>query len=170
MKNFFTAKRICRAGIIAALYLALTLAFGSLSFQGVLQIRPAEALTLLPLLFPEAVVGLFIGCALSNLASPFFLYDAVLGSLVTLLAATATYCIGKLRAKDSVKVALGGLFPVLFNALAVPLIIVFLCGETGGKSLFVAYLLSAGSIFITEAVWVYGLGSPFYFALKRIRK
>ena len=101
MKTFFTAKRICRAGIIAALYLALTIAFGSLSFQGFLQIRPAEALTLLPLLFPEAVPALFIGCALANLTSPFFLYDVLLGSSVTLLAALCSYFCGRLFKKDS---------------------------------------------------------------------
>ena len=44
MKGFFTAKRLCRAGIIAALYVALTYAFGALSYQGFVQIRPAEAL------------------------------------------------------------------------------------------------------------------------------
>lgn len=55
MKGFFTAKRLCRAGIIAALYVALTYAFGALSYQGFVQIRPAEALCILPLFFPEAV-------------------------------------------------------------------------------------------------------------------
>jgi len=44
MKHFFTAKRICRAGIIAALYVALTCAFGAIGYQGFLEIRPAEAL------------------------------------------------------------------------------------------------------------------------------
>ena len=170
MKTFFTAKRICRAGIIAALYLALTIAFGSLSFQGFLQIRPAEALTLLPLLFPEAVPALFIGCALANLTSPFFLYDVLLGSSVTLLAALCTYFCGRLLKKDSLKIVLGGLFPVVLNALCIPLIIVFLCGGAGGSPVWTAYFAFAASIFLTEAVWVYALGAPMYMLLRKIKK
>lgn len=167
MHNFFTTKRICRAGIIAALYLALTLAFGSLSFQGILQIRPAEALTLLPLFLPEAVPALFIGCALANLSSPFFLYDVILGSSVTLLAALGTYFVGKLLRSDKAKILLGGLFPVLLNAVFIPVIIVFLCGGADGSSVWTAYFTFALSIGITEAVWVYALGVPLYFALKK---
>lgn len=49
MKGFFTAKRLCRAGIIAALYVALTYSFGAIAYNGFLQIRPAEALCILPL-------------------------------------------------------------------------------------------------------------------------
>ncbi len=170
MKTFFTAKRICRAGIIAALYLALTLAFGSLSFQGFLQIRPAEALTLLPLIFPEAVPALFIGCALANLTSPFFLYDVLLGSTVTLLAAICSYVCGRIFKKESFKIAVGGLFPVALNALCIPLIIVFLCGGAGGTPVWTAYFAFAASIFLTESVWVYGLGSPVYLLLKKVKK
>ena len=167
MQHFFTAKRICRAGIIAALYLALTTVFGSLSFQGLLQIRPAEALTLLPLLLPEAVPALFIGCALANMSSPFFLYDVLLGSSVTLLAAIGTYFVGRIFRSDKFKILVGGVFPVLLNALFIPVIIVFLCGGAGDQGVWTAYFAFASSIFITEAVWVYALGAPLYFLLKK---
>ena len=40
MKNFFTTKRLCRAGVIAALYVALTYAFGAIAYSGFLEIRP----------------------------------------------------------------------------------------------------------------------------------
>ena len=52
MKSFFTTKRLCRAGIIAALYTALTYAFAPLAF-GPFQVRPAEALCILALIYPE---------------------------------------------------------------------------------------------------------------------
>ena len=74
MKNKITTKRICRAGVIAALYAALTYAFAPVAF-GSFQIRPAEALCILPLFFVEAIPALYIGCMLSNLASPFFFYE-----------------------------------------------------------------------------------------------
>ena len=47
-----TTKLLARAGIIAALYVGLTVVFGELAY-GPLQIRPAEALTVLPYSFPK---------------------------------------------------------------------------------------------------------------------
>lgn len=169
MKSIAT-KRLCRAGVIAALYVALTYAFMPFAF-GPFQIRPAEALCILPLFFSEAVPALYIGCMLSNLTSPYFLYDVFIGSLVTLLAAFSTYLIGKWIKKDGVKLAVGGIFPVLLNALFIPLIIVFLCGGAEGyASVGTAYITFVFSLFITQTAWVYGLGIPLYFGVKRIQK
>ena len=170
MKNFFTTKRLCRAGIIAALYVALTYAFAPFAF-GPIQIRPAEALCILPAFFPEAIPALYIGCMLSNLASPFFVYDVFLGSLATLLAAFSSYLVGRFLKKEPIRLIVCGFFPVLFNALIIPFIIVFLCGgAVGFESLLVAYFTYAFSIALTEAVWVYALGAPLYFYLKRLRE
>ena len=168
--KLFTTKRLCRAGIITALYVALTYAFMPFAF-GPFQIRPAEALCILPLFFVEAVPALWIGCMLSNLASPYFVYDVLIGSLATLLAAFSTYMVGAFIKKDGIRFTVGGIFPVLFNALIIPFIIVFLCdGGVDYSSLAIAYFAFAGSIGLTEAVWVYALGSPLYYAVKRLRK
>ncbi len=168
MNNVFSTKKLCRGGVIAALYVALTYAFMPFAF-GAFQIRPAEALCILPLFFPEAVPALFVGCMLSNLTSPFFIYDVLLGSMATLLAALGTYAVGKIFKKTIWKIFLGGLFPVLFNALFIPLIIVFLCGDLGGQaSVLLAYSAFFVSFFCTECVWVYGLGIPLYFAVRRL--
>ena len=170
MKNVFSTKRLCRAGVIAALYVALTYAFMPFAF-GPFQVRPAEALCILPLFFPEAVPALYIGCMLSNLASPYLFYDAIIGSLVTLCAGLGTYAIGRFIKKATLKMFLGGLFPVLLNALFIPLIIVFLCGDLGGQaSVFTAYLFFVFSMFLTESVWVYGLGVPLYYAVSKLEK
>ena len=171
MKKLFTAKRLCRGGMIAALYVALTLAFGPLPYLGILQIRPAEALCILPLFFVEAVPALYIGCMIANAFSPFWLYDVFIGSLATLLAAVCTYFIGKTLKKEKAKLFLGGIFPVLFNALIIPFIIVFLCGEgLEAGAAGTAYLLSALSIAFTESVWVYALGLPLALLIKKLRK
>ena len=168
MKLFMT-KRLCRAGIIAALYVALTYAFMPFAF-GPFQIRPAEALCILPLFFIEAVPALWIGCMLSNLGSPYFVYDVLVGSLATLLSSLGTYLVGSFLKKDGVKIAVGGIFPVLFNALMIPFIIVFLCGGGEGySSLVAAYFAYAGSLALTESVWVYALGAPLYSVIKRLR-
>lgn len=163
-----TTKRLCRAGVIAALYVALTYAFMPFAF-GPVQIRPAEALCILPLFFFEAVPALWIGCMLSNLASPYFVYDVLIGSLATLFSAFGSYLVGRFIKKEGSKIFLGGLFPVLFNALLIPLIIVFLCGETGTGGVWAAYGTYAFSIGLTEAIWVYALGIPLYTTVKRFK-
>ncbi|MFQ9736817.1 MAG: QueT transporter family protein [Christensenellaceae bacterium] len=163
MKGFFTAKRLCRAGIIAALYVALTYAFGALSYQGFVQIRPAEALCILPLFFPEAVPALYIGCMLANVASPFWIYDVFIGSLATLFAAVGTWLIGKFFRNNASKIVLGGLFPVLLNAFVIPVVIVFLCGDLSYGTRTATYWALVGSLAATEAIWVYALGVPLYF-------
>lgn len=169
MKKIST-KRLCRAGIIAALYTALTYAFMPFAF-GPFQLRPAEALCILPLFYVEAVPALWIGCMLSNLGSPYFVYDVLIGSLATLLAAVGSYMVGRFIKKDGVRFAVGGIFPVLFNAFIIPLIIVFLCGGGEGySSLTVAYFTFVGSIGLTELVWVYLLGAPLYSTVKNLRK
>lgn len=76
------------AGIIAALYAVMSY-FSSVFgiAYGPVQCRFSEALCILPFLTPAAVPGLFLGCLVSNLLSPYGALDIVFGSLATLLAA-----------------------------------------------------------------------------------
>ncbi len=167
--NGFSTKRLCRAGVIAALYVALTYAFGALSHQGILQIRPAEALCVLPLFFPEAIPALFVGCALSNLTSPFALYDVLVGAGATLLSSLLTYFAGRLFKGRVARICVGGIFPVLLNALLLPVVIVFLSGQANAESAL-SYAAVALSLLVTESVWVYGLGTPLYLFIDRMRR
>lgn len=171
MKSFFTTKRICRAGVIAALYVALTWAFGAIAYNGILQIRPAEAFCILPLFFPEAIPALWVGCILANLISGYGWYDIVFGGLATLVAAFLTYGAGRLIKNSVLKVLAGGFFPVIINAAVIPLIIVFLYGDLCGyEAANIAYWVNFGSMCATEALWIYGLGIPLYFAVDALRK
>ena len=178
MKNFFTVKRMCRAGIIAALYVALCYAFMPVAYQGIFFFFSAEALCILPLFFPEAVPALYVGCMLSNLASPFLVYDVFVGSLATLVAALGTYMVGRFIRESRKspfahvsRVTLGGLFPVLANTFVIPLIIVFLCKDTAGTDdANAAYWIYCLSMFVTELTWVFGLGAPLYAFMFRMRK
>ena len=88
-KRLLTTRSLCLSAIIAALYAALTMALPVLSY-GAWQCRLSEALTLLPLVLPQAVPGLFVGCVVANLLSPVGVWDVVFGSLATLLAAVGT--------------------------------------------------------------------------------
>lgn len=168
MKGFFTTKRLCRAGIIAALYAVLTYVFGALSSQGVLQIRPAEALCVLPLFYAEAVPALFVGCVVANILSVYGIYDVLFGSLATLVAAILTYFVGKLFRNIALKIAVGGIFPVLVNTLVVPLIIVFFSPDYDATS--TPYWLYALSIFLSETVWVYALGTPLALFVRKMQQ
>ena len=80
---------LTRAALIAALYTALTLLLAPISY-GQIQIRLSECLTLLPVLLPEAIHALTVGCLLANILGGCSIFDIVLGTLATLLAAVCT--------------------------------------------------------------------------------
>ena len=84
----FTIKDLTMAALIAAVYAVLTVALPVPAFSGV-QFRVAEAMTVLPFLFPAATPGLFVGCVIANLFSPYPL-DVVCGSAATLIACLLT--------------------------------------------------------------------------------
>ena len=77
--------QVTRGALVAAIYVVLVIAFQPISF-GYVQFRVAEALTLLPFLWPEAVPGLFIGCLVSNFYGGLGIIDIVFGSAATLIA------------------------------------------------------------------------------------
>ena len=129
------------SGMIAALYAALSLLASAAGLAyGPVQFRFSEALTVLPFLFPESVPGLFIGCLVANLLSPYGLVDIVVGSLATLLAAVLTSKVKHMW--------LSPLPPVLCNAVLVGGLIAWY--ETGFTAAF-------WPVFGINALWV-GIG------------
>ncbi len=109
-----TTRALCMSAIIAALYAALTLCLPALSYgaYGALQCRLAEALTLLPMVLPQAVPGLAVGCLVSNLLSPVGVWDVLFGTLATLLAGLGTRCLRR-------RPLLAAACPVVCNGLIV---------------------------------------------------
>lgn len=87
----FSVRDLCLAAMVAALYAVMGY-FGNIFgwTYGPFQFRFAEALTVLPFLFPWATPGLFVGCLIVNLLSPYGPLDIVVGSLATLIAALWT--------------------------------------------------------------------------------
>lgn len=80
---------LAQAAMIAAIYVVLTVLGASLAF-GEVQIRFAEALTILPVFTPAAIPGLFIGCLLGNILGGAILPDIIFGSIATLIGAVFT--------------------------------------------------------------------------------
>ena len=118
---------------------------------GVVQFRFAEALTVLPFLCPATAWGLFAGCILSNLLSPYGLPDLIFGSLATLLAGLLT---ARCRSKW-----LAPLPPVLLNGLIVGALLAWY--ETGFTAAFPGvFLFNALSVGISELLVCCILGLP----------
>jgi uncharacterized membrane protein len=151
-KNSGSTRWVARTALLAAVYALLTVLppLNAISY-GPIQVRVSEALTVLPFVFPWAAWGLYLGCILSNLASPFLLWDVTLGALGTLLAALAT--------RRMPRPYLAPLPPVLVNALVVPLYVARLSGMPYWP---VAAYVAAG-----EAIACYALGYPLLVYLLR---
>lgn len=113
-KKLLNPRSLCLSAVIAALYAALTLLLAPISY-GPIQLRLSEAMTLLPILLPQAVPGLFVGCLIANLYTG-MLTDIIFGSLATLLAAIGTYLLRK-------KPLLAAACPVAANAVIVGLVL-----------------------------------------------
>ena len=150
MKNL-TTRRLAVSGMIGAAYAVMAI-FGSvfgLTF-GPIQFRFSEALCVTPFLFPEAVGGLFVGCLIANLFSPYGVLDIVVGSAATLLAALLTA-----RCRNR---WLAPLPPVLTNTVLVGLVLAY---EQAGTSaaFWPAYGFNALTVGLGEVVACYGLGA-----------
>lgn len=104
------------AAMIAAIYVVLTYLFAPFSF-GEVQIRIAEALTILPVFTPAAIPGLFIGCLVGNILGGAILPDIIFGSIATLIGAVFTYML-----KNQSRV-LAILPPIISNTVIVPYVL-----------------------------------------------
>ena len=163
-KPRFTTRAIARAGVIAAIYIVLTLIFQPISFSmnSPIQFRISEALTLLPILTADAVPGLFIGCLLANWLGGGIWFDVLLGSIATLLAAL---CTRKFRGRP----ALAAIFPTLFNGLIVGPVVYFAYVRAPGAPVSIPTLLiNMGAVALGELVVCYVLGLPMVAGLKQL--
>ncbi len=157
-----SSKNVAKAGIIASVYVALTLALYPISF-GAFQLRISESLTLLPLVFPESVIGLTIGCLISNFFGNGVL-DIVFGTLATFLSAILTRLATKKIKSDILKILVGGIFPIIINALIIPITILSITAQP------ITYFITAFQILVGQFLSVYLIGTPVYFICKKISK
>ncbi len=155
-----TSLSIC--GIIAGLYFVICIAFYPLSYGGI-QVRFAEALTILPLFFGEAVWGVTIGCLLANcFSSGIFVLDVVFGTLATLISGLLTYIIGKKIKNLKLRFFIGAFPPVIINAIVVPFTFLALF------ELKELYFISLVQVFLGQAISIYIIGAFIYFPLREI--
>ena len=148
-KKLLTTRSLCISAAIAALYAALTVLLAPISY-GPVQCRISEAMTLLPILLPQAVPGLFIGCVIANLFTG-MITDEIFGSLATLIAALGTYLLRK-------KPLLAAACPVIANSVIVGLVLSLSSG--------LPIPLTMGQVALGEVAAV-ALGGVLLSALKR---
>ena len=143
-KNRRNIQLLTQGAIIAALYVALTVAFQPISF-GAIQFRISEALTIMPLFTPAAITGLFIGCLLANLLGGAVIIDVIAGSAATLIGAVFGYVLRKNRWLVPIPA-------VIANTLIIPLVLIYGYGEP------LPYYVLAVYIFVSEMLGCYILG------------
>ena len=150
------ASKAAFSGMIAALYVVLTMAANALGLaSGVIQVRFSEALTILPVFTPAAVAGLTVGCVLANLITGCALWDVVFGSLATLIGAIGTRLLRR-------KPLLAWIPPVISNMAIIPIV---LMKVYGAEDAWWYLVLTVGA---GEVISCGILGLLLYHAAKRI--
>lgn len=109
------------SAIIAAIYVVLCTVFRPISFSYI-QVRIAEALTILPYFTPAGIPGVTIGCLLSNIIGGADILDIVFGTIATLLGACGSYALRKYK-------FLVPLPPILANTIIIPWVLKFAYSE-----------------------------------------
>lgn len=144
-----STKFIATSGIIAAVYLVLTLfsSFFGMS-SGPIQFRLSETLCILPCFTPAAIPGLFVGCLLGNIIAGGAILDIIFGSLATLIGAFGTYLLRRNK-------WLAVIPPILANALIIPFVLSYGYGFTEGFWYFFATI--GASEIISAGVFGVGL-------------
>jgi uncharacterized membrane protein len=92
-------KNIALASLFAALYAVLVLVLAPISFQ-LVQVRVADALIPLSIIFGwPSVVGVTVGCVVSNVISPMpsIIADITFGSIANFIASFLAWKVGGLK-------------------------------------------------------------------------
>ena len=168
MTTNVSIRKIAFAGAVAALYAAMTIAL-SVTGYGPIQFRVAEVLCILPFFFPFSVWGLFTGCIIANLLSPYFL-DIVVGPMASLIAGTLTMLIGKADRNNVMVKALACIPPVVVNAVFIgAMIAYYMTGAGESTTFFAAFMLCGAQVGIGQFAVLYALGLPLMIFLPKSR-
>ena len=153
-------KRMLFIAMIAAIYTATTLVLAPISYGGI-QVRIAEALVLLPLLFDDSVWGVGLGCLLANLIGAMMginvlgYLDVIIGTFATLCAAYLTFKFRNIRIKNIPVLSI--LMPIIFNAVIIGLELALVLMPTTLLQGFMIFSLQVG---IGELISVVVIGLP----------
>ena len=134
---------------------------------GQIQVRIAEALTLLPLLYKPSIYGVTLGCFLANLVgvmmgmNPTGLMDLIIGTSATFIAGIGTYYFRNYKVKGIP--VLSCLMPVIMNMLFVGAELAYIFMP---ENFFLGWIINCAYVAIGELIAVI-IG---YFLIKRLEK
>ena len=153
--EYFNARRVTRIGVITALYVTLTVALSSLSYNNI-QFRISEVLMLLCFFSKDYIFAVSMGCFIANLFSPISM-DILFGTLATVISAIPMYL---LRKRGSLaRMIICSLFPVISNAFIVALELKLF--------MHLPYWISAAEVALGEFVCVTVIGVAIFSVLQK---
>lgn len=162
-------KNLTRIALIAAVYSVVSLVLAPLSF-GTLQVRVAEALTLLPLIYPPAIIGLTLGCFITNLVGVFMgvnllgFADVFVGTFATLFAAVLTYQFRNITIKGFPLLSVS--MPVVVNALIIGAELAYVLAPEFTLTMIMIF---GFDVAIGQAISVFAFGLPLLTMFKRLK-
>ena len=121
--EMFNSRRLTKIGLVAALYVVITLVSASVSYEAV-QFRFSEMLMLLCYYDKDHIMALTIGCFLANLFSPLGMVDMLFGTAATLIAAILIY-----QLRKHISLITASLIVVFTNAVIIGLEIKSVIGD-----------------------------------------
>ncbi len=145
-------KYITFSALIGALYAVLTVLLAPISY-GPMQVRVAEAMTVLPFLFPQAIPGLYVGCMVANIWGGYGPIDIFGGSALTLIAALLTYWLRRFNTPW-----LAPIPPIVLNAFGVGYYLHVLADTPLWATI--------GWVGLGEAIACFAIGMPLLFAIR----
>ena len=155
-ESFSQIQLITQGAAIAAIYVVLTLVFAPISY-GAVQVRIAEALTILPMFTPAAIPGLFAGCLLANFIGGAVIWDIIFGSIATLIGAILGWKLRRNRWLVPIPA-------IVSNTVIVPLVLFYAYGVNIPIPLLAVYIA------VGEIIGCYFLGQLLAEVLLRNRK
>ena len=148
-------RSLCQIGIVAALYVALTLAIHPIAY-GQVQLRISEVLVLLCFFNKKYGWGIVIGCFIANIFSPFPLLDMIFGTLHSLVSVLLIFKCKKLW--------VAGIMPVL------PCFLIGFAIMLAYNLSWTAMIIITGWIMLGQFITVVGVGVPLFYWLSKNSK
>lgn len=118
MLKYGSSSKIVRVAFIAALYTVLTIILAPISY-GPVQFRLSEVLVLFAFIDPIYIIGLTIGCLLSNIFGGVGLLDIAFGTLATFLSVSAISITAKYIKSNMISLIVASIWPTIFNSVIV---------------------------------------------------
>lgn len=147
-------KKITRQGLIAGIYVVLTILSESFGLgYGSLQFRLSETLAILPFFNPEYTIGVTLGCFLANIASTVGIIDMVVGTFATLVVALIMTKIKNFY--------IACLVPVVVGMLPIALEIYLMMPNPVG------FWVLLGELMLSEFLAIYVVGVPIFYILSK---